>query len=98
MALSLTRVPIGLNRARVAYRLRARCLKNVGSRFRSCTEQGKSKAGASDLPCFGTVFKRAACEYRNCLAANANKVNACEALRHVMDASARAAGHYNGSK
>jgi hypothetical protein len=43
-------------------------------------------------------FERAVCEYRNCLAANQNNANACEGLRHIMDASAQAAGHFNGSK
>jgi hypothetical protein len=43
-------------------------------------------------------FERAACEYRNCLAANASNINACEGLRHIMDASAQAAGHYSGSR
>jgi hypothetical protein len=43
-------------------------------------------------------FERAACEYRNCLVANQNNANACEGLRHIMDASAQAAGHYNGSR
>jgi hypothetical protein len=31
-------------------------------------------------------FDRAVCEYRNCLAANANNANACEGQRHIMDA------------
>ena len=43
-------------------------------------------------------FERAVCEYRNCLAANQNNANACEGLRHIMDASAQAAGHYSGSR
>jgi hypothetical protein len=43
-------------------------------------------------------FERAVCEYRNCLTANANNANACDGLRHIMDASAQAAGHYNGSR
>jgi hypothetical protein len=43
-------------------------------------------------------FESAVCEYRNCVAANPNNINACEGLRHIMDASALAAGHYNGSK
>ena len=37
-------------------------------------------------------FERAVCEYRNCFAANQNNANACEGLRHIMDASAQAAG------
>jgi hypothetical protein len=37
-------------------------------------------------------FQRAVCEYRNCLAANASNVNACEGLRHIMDASAQGGG------
>jgi hypothetical protein len=41
-------------------------------------------------------FERAVCEYRNCLTANSNNTNACEGLRHIMDASALAAGHYSG--
>jgi hypothetical protein len=43
-------------------------------------------------------FEHAVCEYKNCLAANQNNVNACEGLRHIMDASAQAAGHSNGSR
>ena len=43
-------------------------------------------------------FERAVCEYKNCLATNQNNANACEGLRHIMDASAQAAGHYNGSR
>jgi hypothetical protein len=43
-------------------------------------------------------FERAVCEYRNCLAASQNNANACEGLRHIMDASAQAAGHYSGSR
>jgi hypothetical protein len=43
-------------------------------------------------------FEHAVCEYRNCLAANQNNANACEGLRHIMDASAQAAGYSNGSR
>ena len=43
-------------------------------------------------------FERAVCDYRNCLAANSSNINACEGLRHIMDASAQAAGHYSGSR
>jgi hypothetical protein len=39
-------------------------------------------------------FEHAACEYRNCVMANPNNQNACEGLRHIMDATAQAAGHY----
>jgi hypothetical protein len=37
-------------------------------------------------------FERAACEYRNCIVVNPNNLNACE------DASAQAAGQFNGSR
>jgi len=43
-------------------------------------------------------FEHAVCEYRNCITANPNNANACEGLRHIMDASAQAAGHYSGSR
>ena len=43
-------------------------------------------------------FERSVAEYKKCLAENPSNVNACEGLRHIMDASARAAGHYNGSR
>jgi hypothetical protein len=43
-------------------------------------------------------FEQAACEYRACFASNQNNANACEGQRHIMDASAQAAGHYNGSR
>jgi hypothetical protein len=43
-------------------------------------------------------FERAVCEYRNCVQSNPNNVNACEGLRHIMDASAVAAGRYNSSR
>jgi len=58
MALSLTRVPIGRNRVdcvHVAWKMRAR---DTGRAL------GKEKARLvpANLPCFGTVFKRAAFE------------------------------------
>lgn len=34
-------------------------------------------------------YKRAVADYRNCLAANAKNVNACEGQRHIMDADAQ---------
>ena len=43
-------------------------------------------------------FERAVCEYRNCLGANQNDANACEGLRHIMDATAQAAGQANGPR
>jgi len=43
-------------------------------------------------------FQRSVADYRNCLAAYPTNINACEGLRHIMDASAQAAGHFNGSK
>ena len=36
-------------------------------------------------------FEQAVCEYKNCITANPNNINACEGLRHIMDASAAAA-------
>ncbi len=38
-------------------------------------------------------FKRAVADYRKCLNDNPGNVNACEGLRHIMDANACAAGH-----
>jgi hypothetical protein len=43
-------------------------------------------------------FEQSVAEYKKCLANNPNNANACEGLRHIMDASAQAAGHYNGSR
>jgi hypothetical protein len=43
-------------------------------------------------------FEHAVCEYRNCIGANPNNANACEGLRHIMDASAQAAGHFHDSR
>jgi hypothetical protein len=43
--------------------------------------------------CAQQEFEHAVCEYRNCLAANQSNASACEGLRHIMDASAHAAGH-----
>ena len=59
-----------------------------------------SNLGAATSPVTAAQrdFERAACEYRNCIAANPNNINACEGLRHIMDASAEAAGHYSGSR
>jgi hypothetical protein len=59
-----------------------------------------ARAGANMNPAVAAQrdFEHATCEYRNCLIANQNNVNACEGLRHIMDASAQAAGHYNGSR
>jgi hypothetical protein len=58
-----------------------------------------SNIGAATSPATAAQrdFERAACEYRNCIAVNSNNINACEGLRHIMDASAAAAGQYNGS-
>jgi hypothetical protein len=55
-------------------------------------------AGSSPAAAAQAGFERAVCDYRNCLVANQNNVNACEGLRHIMDASAQAAGHYSGSR
>jgi hypothetical protein len=42
---------------------------------------------------------KSACQRRDCATrADQNNVNACEGLRHIMDASAQAAGHFNGSR
>ena len=54
---------------------------------------GKISAGMNPAIAAQRNFERAACEYRNCLAANQNSASACEGLRHIMDASAHAAGH-----
>ena len=58
------------------------------------------KIGASMNPAIAAQkdFEHAVCEYKNCLAATQNNANACEGLRHIMDASAQAAGHYNSSR
>jgi hypothetical protein len=37
-------------------------------------------------------YKRAVADYRNCLAANPKKANACEGQRHIMDADAQVLG------
>jgi hypothetical protein len=43
-------------------------------------------------------FEQSVADYRKCLNKNPGNANACEGLRHIMDASAQAAGHYNGSR
>jgi hypothetical protein len=43
-------------------------------------------------------FERSVADYKQCLADNARNAGACEGLRHIMDASARAAGHSDSSK
>jgi hypothetical protein len=43
-------------------------------------------------------FERSVADYKKCLVDNVGGVNACEGLRHIMDASVAAAGHYNGSR
>jgi hypothetical protein len=43
-------------------------------------------------------FERSVADYKQCIADNARNANACEGLRHIMDASARAAGHSSSSK
>jgi hypothetical protein len=55
-------------------------------------------AGSSPNAAARDDFEHAVCEYRNCLIANPNNINACEGLRHIMDASAQAAGRYIDSR
>jgi hypothetical protein len=43
-------------------------------------------------------FERSVADYRKRLADNPTNQNPCEGLRHIMDASAQAAGRYNGSR
>jgi hypothetical protein len=39
-------------------------------------------------------FDRSVADYRQCIAANPNNANACEGLRHIMDANAQVlSGH-----
>jgi hypothetical protein len=56
---------------------------------------GAMAAGASPGIAARRDFEHAVCEYRNCIVADPNNVNACEGLRHIMDASAQAAGHFH---
>jgi hypothetical protein len=43
-------------------------------------------------------FERSVADYKQCLADNPRNASACEGPRHIMDASARAAGHSSGSR
>jgi hypothetical protein len=43
-------------------------------------------------------FERSVSDYKQCLADKARNASACEGLRHIMDASARAAGRSDSSK
>ena len=46
-------------------------------------------AATSAQTAAGQDYSRAVSDYRNCLAANPSHVNACDGLRHIMDADAQ---------
>ena len=46
-------------------------------------------AATSAQTAAGQDYTRAVADYRNCLAANPSHVNACDGLRHIMDADAQ---------
>ena len=66
-------------------------LHGAGTFFGAMARSSQVEAAQQD-------FERAVCEYRNCIIANPNNQNACEGLRHIMDASALARGQFNSSR
>ena len=79
----------------------AASISSAAAQVQPCPKENLfGKIGSSMNPAIAAQrdFEHAVCEYRNCLAATQNNANACEGLRHIMDASAQAAGHFNGSR